>query len=141
MTESVVVDASVALSWVLPGEDTQDVIKLRDRAADKPGISLFVPPTFWYEVANALWVATRRQRITPEVAGEALSVLRDFLFEEWAPDPAACLGMALEQEISVYDAAYLQIATDTRSLLWTVDRLLLQASRRLGLRTEPLERV
>jgi len=90
LTESVVVDASVDLSWVPPGEDTHDVIKLRDRAADKPGMLLLVPPTFWYEVANALWVATRRQRIAPGVAAETLSALRDFGCEEWEPDPAAC---------------------------------------------------
>lgn len=136
--ESVVVDASVALSWVLPGEDTQRVIELRDRAANKPSISLLVPPTFWYEVANALRVATRRERISPDIAGEALGVLRDFLFEEWNPDPAECLNTALQHEISVYDAAYLQIAMKTGSPLWTVDRLLVLASKRLSIRTEPL---
>ncbi|HHY99285.1 MAG TPA: type II toxin-antitoxin system VapC family toxin [Firmicutes bacterium] len=136
--ESVVVDASVALSWVLPGEDIQHVIELRDRAANKPNISLLVSPTFWYEVVNALWVAARRQRISPGIAGEALSVLRDFLFEELNPDPVECLNTALQHEISVYDAVYLQIAMKTGSPLWTVDRLLVRASEQLSIRAEPL---
>lgn len=134
---SVVVDASVALSWVLPGEDTPDLIALRDRAVDQPGMVLLVPSTFWYEVANALWVAVRRQRLSQEVAEQALGVLRDFFFEEVGPDPGACLNTALQHEISAYDAAYLQVAVDTGSPLWTVDRALIRAGGRLNVPTEP----
>jgi hypothetical protein len=43
--ESVVVNASVALSWVLPGEEDQRVIELRDRAVQQPGMTLLAPPT------------------------------------------------------------------------------------------------
>ena len=128
--KSAVVDASVALSWVLPGEDTQHVIELRDRAANKPSVSLLVPSTFWYEVANVLWVAIRREKISPDIAREALGVLRDLLFEEWDLDPAESLNTALQHEISAYDAAYLQIAMKTGSPLWTVDRLPVRASER-----------
>lgn len=141
MREAVTVDASVALAWVLPGEDSQAVLELRDRAAGTPGTLLLVPPTFWYEVANVLWVATRRQRMTAQVAKEALATLRDFLFEEWEPDPDACLDMALAQQISVYDAAYLVIAMDTHSSLWTTDRALFDTGKLLGLRTEPSRQV
>jgi predicted nucleic acid-binding protein len=73
--ESVVVDASVAPSWVLPGEDDQRVIELRNRAVHQPGTTLLVPPIFWCEVANALWVAVHRWRIPSDVAEEALGVL------------------------------------------------------------------
>lgn len=99
-----------------------------------------MPPTFWYEVADALWVAVRRQRITAEASREALGILRDFLFEEGEPEPAACLDLALRQEVSVYDAAYLQMAMSSGSPLWTADRLLSETSRRMGLETEPHER-
>lgn len=55
---------------MLPGEDDQRVVELRDRAAHQPGVTLLVPPVFWYEVANALWVAVHRQRIPSGIALE-----------------------------------------------------------------------
>ncbi|NMA92267.1 MAG: type II toxin-antitoxin system VapC family toxin, partial [Firmicutes bacterium] len=61
---SVVVDASVALSWILPGEGAALCLSLRDSAAANPKARLFVPPDFWYEVANTLWVAACRERLT-----------------------------------------------------------------------------
>lgn len=139
--ESVVVDASVALSWVLPGEDDQRVVDLRDRAVHQPGMTLLVPPVFWYEVANALWVAVHRQRIPSGIAEEALGVLLDFLFEEWDLDILDCLGTALQKGVSAYDAAYLQVAMDTGSALWTTDRRLAAVSEQLGIETEPRRRV
>ena len=132
---SVVVDASVALSWVLPGEDDQRVVELRDRAVHQPGMTLLVPPIFWYEVANALWVAVHRQRIPSDVAEEALGVLLDFLFEEWDLDATDCLCTALRQDVCAYDAAYLQVAVDTGSALWTTDRRLAMAGEQLGIET------
>lgn len=135
--ESVVVDASVALSWVLPGEDDQRVIELRDRAVQQPGMTLLVPPIFWCEVANALWVAVHRQRMPSGIAEEALGVLLDFLFEECDLDMMDCLGTALRQDVSAYDAAYLQVAMDSGSALWTTDRRLATVSERLGIETEP----
>jgi predicted nucleic acid-binding protein len=135
--ESVVVDASVALSWVLPGEDDRRVIELRNRAVQQPGMTLLVPPIFWYEVANALWVAVRRQRIPSGIAEEALGVLLDFLFEESDLDILDCLSTALQQDVSAYDAAYLQVARGAGSLLWTTDRRLAMAGEQLGIETEP----
>ena len=62
---SVVIDASIALSWVLPGEKASPSLTLRDKLVDSPETGrLLVPPNYWYEVANTLWVAVRRERIT-----------------------------------------------------------------------------
>jgi len=47
-----VLDASVALSWLLPGEETQRTLPLRDHAAKNPQLELAVPPIFWYEVED-----------------------------------------------------------------------------------------
>ncbi|MHB1842617.1 MAG: type II toxin-antitoxin system VapC family toxin [Sulfobacillus sp.] len=56
-----VLDASVALAWVLPGERSVPALRLRDLAV-KDGHRLLCPPISWYEIANALRVASRRDR-------------------------------------------------------------------------------
>jgi predicted nucleic acid-binding protein len=45
-----VVDASVALAWLLPGEATDVALALRQKAVDRPALALLVPPLFWYEI-------------------------------------------------------------------------------------------
>lgn len=65
-----VVNASLALSWVLPGEDAG-----LGRCAVEEGVDLLVPTPFPYEVANALWAAVRRGRLEEGLAREALGVL------------------------------------------------------------------
>jgi predicted nucleic acid-binding protein len=72
MSEIVVVDASVALSWLLPGEETNKTLLLRDYAVANSDIKLLVPPIFWYEVANVLWVAVKKERIAQSEAMEGL---------------------------------------------------------------------
>ncbi|WP_324667890.1 type II toxin-antitoxin system VapC family toxin [Geochorda subterranea] len=137
MIHGAVVDASAALSWILPGEQTGPSLALRDRAVAEPAFALLVPPTFWYEVGNVLWVATRRSRIDRAVALDALEALQAFAFETWEVEPRSCLEMALGEGLSVYDAAYLQLATVAGGALWTLDRSLAYAAHAKGLRVEP----
>jgi len=40
MIHGAVVDASAALSWVLPGEQTEQTLRLRDRAVAEPTFAL-----------------------------------------------------------------------------------------------------
>lgn len=75
------VAGSVALSWVLPGEDSERVLPLRDAALQEGGAVLLVPPAVWSEVANALWVAVRRLRLERDAAVDALKCLVEFGFE------------------------------------------------------------
>lgn len=133
---SVVVDASVALSWLLPGEETPLCLSLRDRAVDNPEIELFVPPNFWYEVANTLWVAVRRERLTQSMAMAALESLIEFQFTVWTVEPAACLALSFQQNLSVYDSAYLSLALEQGSTLWTLDQTLAEAAGRLDIPVE-----
>jgi len=74
----VVIDASVALSWVLPAEDTDQALSLRNYALENPQTVLLVPPTFWYEVTNVLWVAVRCKRLNRQNPTKALELLIDF---------------------------------------------------------------
>ena len=138
MAKGVTVDASVALSWVLPGEAFQGTKALRDRAVEEPDLELLVPPTFWYEVSNALWVGVRRRRVDHRNATVALEALMDFRFETWVPDLLACLSLSIKHNIPVYDSAYIQVALERDSTLWTVDRLLAIAAAGACVPVEPV---
>ena len=137
MAPRVIVDASVALSWVLPGGVSDKTLALRDRCAEDPAFTLVVPPIFWSEVANALWAAVRRHRLDRIMATMAIGALLDYGFETWAPDILECMDIAFEQEIAVYDASYLQLAKETDSTLWTIDQLMSKAAVALGIPVEP----
>jgi len=133
----VVIDASVALSWVLPTEDTEQTLSLRKHALDNPQTILLVPPTFLYEVTNVLWVATRRQRLSNHNALKALDLLIDFEFTMWFADPERCLNLSLIHKLAVYDTAYLDIAIDKQATMWTMDQRLKKAAESLDITVLP----
>lgn len=137
MNSRFVIDASVALSWLLPGEDTNQTLLLRDHAVNNSHIELFVPPIFWYEVANVLWVATKRERISQTEATKALEALLDFQIDVWTPEPVDSLSIAFNQNLAVYDTAYLSIAVQSQAILWTIDNALANAALRLNIPVEP----
>jgi predicted nucleic acid-binding protein len=133
----VVIDASVALSWVLPTEDTDQALSLRSHVLENPQTKLLIPPTFWYEVTNVLWVATRRQRLNSGNAIKALESLIDFEFTVWIADLSHCLKLSLTHNLAVYDTAYLDIALDQEAALWTMDQKLKKAAKSLDLTVLP----
>lgn len=104
---------------------------------DNPNSYLLVPPTFWFEVTNGLWAAVRRGRMERGTAVAGLEALLGFRFETWNPHPVDCLALALDYGIAAYNAAYLQVALESASTLWTVDRQLRIAAGSTDVRAEP----
>jgi predicted nucleic acid-binding protein len=137
LINNVVVDASVVLSWVLPTEDTDQALSLRSYALENPQMELLVPPTFWYEVTNVLWVATRRQRLNNYNALKALESLNDFQFTVWIAEPEHCFKLSIACNLAVYDTAYLDIAIDKQATLWTMDQGLKKAAESLNITVLP----
>ncbi len=133
MINSVVVDASVALAWVLPGADSEEALVLRNQAAESPQPLLLVPPIFWFEVTNVLWVAIRREKLIRQNAIKALTLLRDFEFTVWPVEPASCLNLSVAHDLAVYGSAYLDIAIEQQVGLWTIDQALKRAAEDLGI--------
>lgn len=96
-----------------------------------------MPPNYWYEVANTLWVAVRRKRITRETAIVMLESLFEFYFTVWPVEPSVCLDLSFQLGLAVYDSAYLGLALEQNSTLWTLDRALAEAAGRLNVAVEP----
>jgi predicted nucleic acid-binding protein len=127
----VVLDASVATKWAVPGileplsEQADDL--LRQYTDGK--INLLVPDLFWNEIANALWKAARRGRISSETADEALAkmISRDFPTIPSRDVLERALTIAVQFDRSVYDSVYVAIAVARKTYLVTADERLANA--------------
>ncbi|MSO36313.1 MAG: hypothetical protein EXQ50_14635 [Acidobacteria bacterium] len=112
MTRAFVADASVAIGWVHPAQATPETIAMLDAIAD--GATLEVPAIWPLEVANALTVLARRGKLTDDERRAGLGWLRGLRLQV-DHDMAALAFSRLSElatiyQLSVYDAAYLELA-------------------------------
>ncbi len=122
-----VVDASVALKWVLDEEGSEAAAALLD------GRRLFAPPLLATEAANALWVAARRGQITGAEAEDALDLILRAPFQPVPSglDPARrAMALARLLDHPVYDCVYLALAIALECPVVTADRRFATAASR-----------
>lgn len=126
-----VVDTSIALAWGMPDEGSPMADRFWEQV--RSGAPLHVPSLWWFECANALVVARRRNRLTRDQA-EKLGRLFGSLPLATAAAPLAD-GMARLQllaerhDLSAYDAAYLDLARQLMVGIATLDKRLAAAAR------------
>lgn len=121
-----VLDASVAVKWVLPEVDSAKAIALRDDYRN--GVhKLFAPDIFKVEAAHALTRAERRKILRQ---GEAIN--RMVLLMQSRPQLrpfSSLLPRALEissqQRIGVYDCLYVALAEREQCKIVTADQRVL----------------
>jgi predicted nucleic acid-binding protein len=120
-----VVDASVALKWVVEEDGSEAAAALGAHALTAPTLLL-------EECANALWVKQRRAELTPVEAMERMRALREAPVE-LVPSAGLldqALALAIEHAQTVYDCLYLALAIRLDARLVTADRRLAAATRR-----------
>jgi len=122
--ERLVIDASVAVKWVVPEPDS-------DQAAALLEHTLVAPDLFFAECANVLWKKLRRGDLTEEEAGIAARTLEQV---DLAVVPSrAYLGRAVSiaaaLERPAYDAIYLAVAEALGLRLATADARLIRKMR------------
>jgi predicted nucleic acid-binding protein len=123
-----VVDASVVLKWQFDDEDcVSQAVELRDDYYIQKTISLIAPQLFTYEVVNGVATASRRKRLSQDIAFQTIENLAVFNIELREIDPLSVLKIALQYNLAAYDAAYLVLAEDEDCDLWTGDRAFYQA--------------
>jgi predicted nucleic acid-binding protein len=122
-----VVDASATLGWYLPDEITPAAEAARRNLASGGAL---VPTLWWFEVRNTLIVGERRGRLNATQTAEILAQLAALPISlDREPDSAAMLALAREHRLTVYDAAYLELALRADLPLATLDRQLAAAAR------------
>lgn len=114
-----VLDASITACWAFDDEDHPDASLALDRMRGEEGV---VPCLWWFEVRNILIVNERRRRITESGTVSflrSLALLR--LRVDQSPNEDAVLRLARTHRLSVYDAAYLELAQREGLPLATLD--------------------
>ncbi|MGA3066965.1 MAG: type II toxin-antitoxin system VapC family toxin [Tepidisphaeraceae bacterium] len=127
---AIVPDASVIVSLIFPDEDAAYAKAVLDAIdADRA----VVPTLFWFELRNALLMGERRKRITAHQTGTFLADLRVLPFEvDDEPRETVVLELARRHTLTVYDAAYLELAQRKNLPLATIDGDLIRAATAAG---------
>ena len=127
----IVLDASVILKWIFGDEDggNKALRWKNDHAAGSETIA--VPDLLFYEVANALATKTR---LSKEDVAEAFSLLWDFKLERFdfgKEEFLSAMFLSKEYAITLYDAAYIELACRLDCLFITADKKLYDKAREL----------
>jgi predicted nucleic acid-binding protein len=119
---TLVVDASVAVKWILPEEGHEPALRIQERYQDEE-IDLIAPYLLVAEVANVLWKRERRGDLTALAAQRCFQqFLRDSpLLWDSAAVSASALALASAHARPVYDCLYLAWALEQRCDLVTAD--------------------
>jgi len=122
-----VLDASISAAWALPDESSALADDLLTLAQADGAVA---PSLWWYEIRNILLVAERRKRILATDADAFLrSLARMAITVQEPPGGPAVLRLARLHQLSVYDAAYLELAIRAGLPLGTLDRDLARAAK------------
>lgn len=128
-----VIDSSVALGWCFEDEASPALDRLLRRVRDGGAI---VPGLWHLELGNVLLQAERRQRLR---AGDVAAKLELIAELPIAIDPETAsrawreiLAIARAEDLTTYDAAYLELAARRGAALLTKDAALAEAARRRG---------
>jgi predicted nucleic acid-binding protein len=132
---SLVLDSSVTLAWIYSDETTDAIRAVFDQVAEAGA----VVPTLWrLEVANSLTVAVRRGRIDAEYRRAALAdlALLDITTDQQTDARAwsETLSLADRFRLTLYDAAYVELAQRRALPLATLDDDMRAAGASLGMR-------
>lgn len=126
-----VIDASVTLPWCFEDESTEWTDALLDSLSTAD--QAIVPAHWPTEVSNGLLMALRRKRIAPGRSAlfwDELAALPIAVESPLSPAQAkAILSLAERHTLTVYDAAYLELAQRKSLPLATLDKALMSAAR------------
>lgn len=121
-----VVDASVAIKLFLPEELSEQAANVFSSLEANPPVAIYVPEFFYIECANVFRSRVKRQGMSGEAAKEAFAILSAFPFRllSTAELSAEALDLALDHDLSVYDACYAAAASRLKAPLVTADQRL-----------------
>lgn len=114
----VVIDASVAIKWVVEEEDSAKAVLLID------GPSLSAPDLLMPECANILWKKTRRGELSRDEALLAIELLvrADIELVPTRALASAATALSLNLDHPAYDCMYLALAVERGDVFVTADR-------------------
>ena len=134
--KQIVADASFCGAWVLTDKSSGAAESLLGRIISG-SVQLVVPALWHYEMLNLLRSAVRRKRLATEdldLTVESLERVPMTLEDlPGAPARRRILHLAMQFDLSSYDAAYLELADRFKISLQTNDAKLAAAAKQLRL--------
>lgn len=135
---SLVLDSSITLAWFFEDERSERADGVMRQVASKGAV---VPSLWRLEIANAFQSAVRRKRISAAFRDASIADLRSFPIavdsetdrHAWG----ATLALADRSRLTLYDAAYLELAQRLRLPLASLDQGLRAACRTLRVALKP----
>jgi predicted nucleic acid-binding protein len=120
-----VIDASVVVKWFIEEIDSDKAILLRDRFIEGK-VEFFIPSLLYFEVLNALKYSQFFNSNELNDAGESLEnyglkvvAIKNELRE-------IMIKVALDHELSIYDACYLGLSIGLDKLFCTADEKIIK---------------
>ena len=128
-----VVDCSITMAWHFEDEKNS----YADKVLGILGISEALAPAVWtLEVSNVLLVGEKRGRTTSAKSRRFVALIRSLPIRVVGHSPAQVfdevLGLARDQNLTSYDAAYLDLARRLEMPIASIDRRIAGAATRLG---------
>ena len=120
-----IIDASVVVKWFIEEHDSDKAILLRDKFIEG-NLELYVPPLLYFEVLNALKYSQLFEPSELNNAGESLEnyglkvvTIKNELRKHM-------IKIALDHELSIYDASYLGLSIGLEKLFCTADEKIIK---------------
>lgn len=136
MSDGFVADASIAVAWVHPAQATPQTRMLLQEIYD--GASVEVPGIWPLEISNALLVLVRRKKLFEAERQAALAALQRIAvkidYEMSLLAFTKLSAIASDHQLSVYDAAYFELAQRRKLPLACKDGALRDAATRAGIK-------
>lgn len=121
MKETLVIDASVAVKWVISEDGGEDAVRLRSTF-------IFIAPELLLpECANILWKKVQRKELEPNEAALAIALIErsGISFQSMQGLSETATRLAIELGHPAYDCIYLALALRQKLRFVTADKRLL----------------
>jgi predicted nucleic acid-binding protein len=131
-----VADASIAIAWAAESQSSEAAVRVLDQVIE--GATVFVPPIWFYEIANTLLMLHRRGKTSKAEYRAGRELLEDLRIltddESLRSVNTQVADLAAATGLTVYDAAYLELAIRRQLPLASRDADLNRAAKRHGIR-------
>ena len=133
-----ILDCSVAAAWCFEDEASDITDNLLERVRDYGAV---VPSLWLLEITNVLLQAERRGRIATKDVTTQLELLRilpiSFEHTNQVEIFSSTMALARAEQLTSYDATYLELAIRLDLPLATLDKKLVQAARNTNIEVLP----